>query len=63
MGIDDRIEVIKQLLEKVRSYNRLIIYDNFEPLTVEDMKGNAKDICNQTKAELDEIKSEIDQWS
>lgn len=63
MAIDDSIEVIKQLLEKVRSYNRLISSDNFDPLTIEDMKGNAKDICNQAKTELDEMKSEIDQWS
>lgn len=63
MGIDDRIEQTKRLLERVRGYNRLIVNDNFEAATISDMKGNAKDVCNQAKAELDEIKNEIDQWS
>jgi len=63
MGIDDRIEEVRRLLERVRSYNRLVFSDNFEPGTIADMKGNAKDICDQAKAEIDEIKDEIDQWS
>lgn len=62
MAIDDRVEAIRQLLERIKTYNRLIVADNFEASTVDDMKGNAKDICDQAKAELDQIKAEIDQW-
>ncbi len=61
--MDDRIEQIKRLLERVSGYNRLIISDNFEGSTIDDMKGNAKDICDEAKDKIDEIKDEIDQWS
>lgn len=63
MGIDDRIEQVRTLLERVRSYHRLLLADNFEAATVTDMKSNAKAICDEAKAELDELKAEIDQWS
>lgn len=63
MVIDNRIEQVRSLLERIRSYNRLIVADSFESSTINDLKGNAKDICDQAKAQIDEVKSEIDQWS
>jgi len=63
MMIGERIGRILDLLEKIRRYERVIAADNFEPATVADMKGNAKDFCDQAKAEIDQIKSEIDEWS
>lgn len=62
MAMDDRIEIVRQLLERVRNYNRLIVNDNFEVSTIDDMKGNAKDICDAIKDEVDLIKTEIDGW-
>ena len=63
MAIDDRIEQVRRLLERVRSYHRLLLADNFAPSSISDMKSNAKAICDQAKAETDGIKGEIDQWS
>lgn len=60
--IGQRVEQVLRLLDKVRSYDRLITSDSFEPDTISDMKGNAKDICKQAKDEIDLIKSEIDEW-
>lgn len=63
MAIEDRIAAVKRLMDKVVSYDHLITADSFEPDTIDDMKGNAKDICNTVKTEIDQIKAEIDQWS
>ena len=60
--IQDNIRNIKRLLEKLEAYDNLITGDNFEPATVTDMKENAKGVCNQIKAEVDQIKAEIGQW-
>ena len=61
--MEDRIVHIKSLLDNIIRYNRMIIADNFEPDTVEDMKGNAKAICDEIKSEADNIKDEINLWS
>jgi len=63
MAIKDRVDGAKRLLDKVSLYNRLVIENSLEQDTIDDMKGNAKDICDDVKAEIDNIKSEIDQWS
>ena len=62
MAIEDRIIQVKHLLYRVSNYNRLVASDSFEPGTIDDMKGNAKSLCDQAKAEIDNIKSEINQW-
>lgn len=62
MVVEDRIEGVKRLLDKVRLYNKLVTEDSLEQATVDDMKGNAKTICDNVKAEIDSIKAEIDQW-
>ena len=62
MAIEDRIIQVKHLLDRVSNYNRLVTSDNFEPGTIADLKGNAKEICGQVKTEIDQIKSEIDEW-
>jgi len=61
--IASRIDGAKRLLDKIGTYNKLVVSDNFEPTTIDDMKDNAKDICDAVKAEVDQIKAEIDQWS
>lgn len=60
--INQRVEEILHLLDKVRSYDRLITSDSFKADTISDMKDNAKDICDQAKDEIDLIKDEIDEW-
>ncbi|MBA7654303.1 hypothetical protein ES703_62180 [subsurface metagenome] len=62
MSIESRIDGVNRLLQRIRDYKRMIEADSFEPATVEDMKGNAKAMCDQAKDELDEIKNEIDSW-
>lgn len=63
MTIEIRLERITKLVGKVRVFDKLVIEDSLEPATVEDIKGNAKDLCNEIKTEADLIKNEIDQWS
>lgn len=63
MAVEDRIIQVKHLLDRVSNYNRLVTSDSFEAATIADMKGNAKEICDQVKDEITQIKSEIDQWS
>lgn len=60
--ISQRVEEVLHLLDRVRSYDRLITSDSFKPDTISDMKNNAKDICKQAKDEIDLIKGEIDEW-
>ncbi len=62
MTIEVRIERIRGLIDKIRRYNRLIVEDSLEPTTLDDMKGNVKDICDEIKTEADQIKAETDQW-
>lgn len=61
--MQDRINTIKSLLDKIANYNRIIEADNFESDTVDDIRGNAKDIADEIKTEVDTIKVEIDLWS
>ena len=62
MSIAERIALVRSLLDRLHSYERLIDADNFEPNTVDDIKGNAKDLCDAIKIEADSIKTEINQW-
>jgi len=62
MTIESKIEGVKRLLERVRDYKGLIEADSFESGTIVDMKGNAKDLCDAAKIEIDSIKDEIDSW-
>lgn len=62
MAIEARIKEIWVLLDRVKRYNDIITNDSFELHTIENMKGNAKAICDQIKDEVDNIKDEIDEW-
>jgi len=62
MALQDSIEKVKQALNRVGVYGNLIAQNNFLPGTIDDMKNNAKDLCGEAKAEIDEIKKEIDKW-
>jgi len=62
MAIESKIEGVKRLLERIREYKRIVEADSFEPATVDDIKGNAKDLCDTAKSEIDDIKAEIDSW-
>ena len=63
MAIEIRLERIAKLVGRVRVYYKLVTEDSLEPPTIDDMKGNAKDLCDEIKTEADLIKNEIDQWS
>jgi len=60
--IGNSIRKIKSLLEKVEAFDNVVKGATFEPATIADMKEKAKATCDGAKAELDEIKNEIDQW-
>lgn len=63
MAIKDRVDGAKRLLDKVNLYNKLVTENSLEEDTIDDMKGNAKALCDDVKTEIGNIKSEIDQWS
>ena len=62
MSIESEIDGVKRLLERVLEYKRIVEADSFAPATIEDMKSNAKDLCDSVKAEIDHVKDEIDSW-
>jgi len=62
MTVETRINRIATLLGRVKKYADLVITDNFENQTLADMKGNVKNILDEAKDELDEIKSDVDHW-
>jgi len=62
MSIESRIDAVKRVLERIHEYKRIVEADNFEPATIDDIKGNAKDLCDTAKTEIDNIKAGIDDW-
>ena len=62
-AIDDEIASMRIKLDRIHQYDSVIASDNFEPETVEDIKGNAKALCDEIKTEADIIKSSVDLWS
>lgn len=62
MAIETRINRIATLLNRVKKYADLVTADNFENQTLADMKGNVKDILDEAKGEIDQIKAEVDKW-
>lgn len=63
MAVENRVERIRQLLDKIRRYNQLVVEDSLELTTLADLKGNVKDLCDQIKDEADQIKASADQWA
>ena len=62
MTIEIRLERISKLVGRVRVYDKLVTEDSLQSATVDDMKDNAKDLCDEIKTETDLIKNEIDNW-
>ncbi|MBA7681076.1 hypothetical protein ES703_89404 [subsurface metagenome] len=62
MTIEIRLERISKLVGRVRVYDKLVTEDSLQSATVDDMKDNAKDLCDEIKTETDLIKNEIDKW-
>ncbi len=63
MSIEENVAQVRSGLDRLSQYEHMIDADNFESDTVDDMKGNAKDICDQLKARINDIKDAVDQWS
>ena len=63
MAIEDRVNGVKRLLERVVTYHALVVANTLEPSTDADMQQVAKDACDDAKAEIDNIKAEIDDWT
>ena len=61
-GIAEMVARIRASLDRLHTYEQMIGGNNFENNTVDDMKGNAKDICDEIKVEIESIKAEIDNW-
>jgi len=61
MALEDRLGTVYQQIEGIRRYARLIISNSFTPDTLAELKGNAKDLSDSAKAELDLIKNDIDE--
>lgn len=63
MAIEDNIAQVRSKLDMISQYNNMILNNNFEPDTITDMKGNAKNICDGIETEVAAIKVEINNWS
>lgn len=63
MSIKDKIDEAATLLQKVKKFDDLMLGNSFTDATVIDMKQSAKDVCDEAKGDIDDIKSEIDGWS
>lgn len=63
MAIEDRISQVQALLGRLRRYTQLVISDGFTEETLDELKGNAKSICDEAKAEIDLIKIDIGNWT
>ena len=63
MAVEDRISQVQNLLERLRRYTRLVISDGFTDETLAELRNNAKSICNDIKAEIGLIKTDIDGWT
>lgn len=62
MPIDNKVEQVKNLLERLRQYDHLIAADGLELDTVKDIRDAGKALCDQAKDIIDGIKDEIDLW-
>jgi len=62
MSIESKTDGVKRLLERVLDSKRIVDADNLETATVDDLKDNAKGLCDSAKLEIDNIKDEIDSW-
>ncbi len=63
MTTEERIAAIRSLLDRLHTYKHVIEDGSLEPNTIEDMKVQAKELCNQIKAEADAVKAEVDSWA
>ena len=63
MAVEDRISQVLEQLERLRRYTRLVINDGFSDATLTELKTNAKTICDDIKAEVDQIKTDINGWT
>jgi len=63
MAVEDRIAVVQALLDGIKRYARLVQGNSFTEDTLSELKGNAKDVCNEAKSEIDSTKTDIDNWS
>lgn len=61
MAVEDRLGKVHEQIEGIRRYARLIVSNSFTPDTLTELKGNAKDLCDSAKAELDLVKNDIDE--
>lgn len=52
MAVEDRLAQVQTHLESLRRYARLVIADGFTPATLDELKTNAKSICDAIKAEI-----------
>ena len=62
MAVESRINRIATLLSQVKNCNSLVTGKEFQNATKGDLKDHAKDILAEVKAEVDLIKSEVDNW-
>lgn len=62
MSIENSCNGIQECLTRIRRYNTVVQNDNFSPEARGELKDNCKDICDEAKVKLDNIKEEIDAW-
>lgn len=62
MAIETRINRIATLLSQVKNCNSLVAGKEFQNSTKDDLQDYTKNILNEVKAEVDQIKTEVDSW-
>ncbi|GAI98023.1 unnamed protein product [marine sediment metagenome] len=62
MAIPEKCDRVSALLDRLKKYDTIVKGDNFGPEAMDDLKSNAKGIVDESKEELDQIKSEVDSW-
>ncbi len=62
MTVSEKCDRVSALLEKIKRYDTIVRADTFGNEAMDDLKDNSKGIADEAKDELDEIKSEVDNW-
>lgn len=62
MAVLDRLVAVRAKLDEIARYTELVTRNSFTDDTLEELKGNAKSLCDEAKGELDLIKADIGNW-
>jgi len=62
MAIPERCDRVLTLLTMLKRYDAIVRQNTFTKDALAEMKQNCKDLIRDAKAELDEVKREVNSW-